>query len=575
MRRDAAVLRARQRRVRAALAVREDRRAAAGGVALVAGLAAAVGRVGLLLGELGVADDVDLPAGEPVREAGVHALLADRERELVVGHDDRRLLGLVVEVDLAHARRRERLRDEARRLGVPRDDVDLLAAELRDDHADARAARPDAGADRVDALGVRLDGDLRAVAGLAGDAADLDEAVGDLGHLELEQRLDQLRIAAREDHLRALRAGAHLGDHGLDARALLVALAVDLLGARQQRLDLAEVDEHVVAVAGLLDDAGHDLVDAVDVLVVHHLALGLANPLEDDLFRGLRGDAAEVVGRHVLALDLLLGHLRPVDVEVVVGEQRVVLLAGLLLDPLELVERALARLVEQAHLEVLGQLDREHAEVARVVELDGGVPRRARRLLVGREQRVLERGDERARLDPLLALDLANGLNDLLGHLAPTLRRSDSPARSRRTGCRWLAGPEIELHGALAGRDHLAAQAPLVGRLQAHLAADGALEVRARAQRPVEPRRGDLDRVRLEIRLQNVGHARAERVVDAAGMVDVDAEALLAGDLEREHLDARKSLRNLCETCGTAVSPCRVWTVSITKNGRRAPISNC
>jgi hypothetical protein len=57
----------------------------------------------------------------------------------------------------------------------------------------------------IDALDVRLDGDLRAVAGLAGDAADLDEAVGDLRHLELEERLDQLGIAPRQDHLRALR----------------------------------------------------------------------------------------------------------------------------------------------------------------------------------------------------------------------------------------------------------------------------------------------------------------------------------------------------------------------------------
>jgi hypothetical protein len=43
---------------------------------------------------------------------------------------------------------------------------------------------------------VRLDGDLRPVAGLARHAADLDQTVGDLGHLELEERLDQLRIAA-------------------------------------------------------------------------------------------------------------------------------------------------------------------------------------------------------------------------------------------------------------------------------------------------------------------------------------------------------------------------------------------
>src|SRR5262249_35606377 len=153
------------------------------------------------------------------------------------GDDDSRLAALVVEVDLTHARGRERLRDEARRLRVPRDDVDLLATQLRDDHADARAAWADAGADRIDALGVRLDGDLGAVARLAGDAADVDEPVRDLRHLELEQGLDQLGITPREDDLRPLRPRAHLGDDGLDPRALLVALAVDLLGAGQQRLD--------------------------------------------------------------------------------------------------------------------------------------------------------------------------------------------------------------------------------------------------------------------------------------------------------------------------------------------------
>src|SRR5439155_16037963 len=139
-----------------------------------------------------------------------------------------RLLAVVVEIHLADAGRRQRLRDEPCGLVVPRDDVDLLTAELRHDHAYARASRPDACAHRIDALGVRLDGDLRPVAGLARDAADLDQAIGDLGHLELEQRLDQLGIAPGYDHLRALGTGANLGDDGLDARALLVALAIDL-----------------------------------------------------------------------------------------------------------------------------------------------------------------------------------------------------------------------------------------------------------------------------------------------------------------------------------------------------------
>src|SRR6187551_1101929 len=278
------------------------------------------------------------------------------------------------------------------------------------------AARPDAGADRVDTLDVRLDGDLRAVARLAGHAADLHEPVGDLRHLELEERLDQLRRAAREDHLRTLRARANLDDHGLDPRALLVALAVDLLGARQQRLDLAEVDEHVVAVARLLDDAGHDLALAVDVLLVHDRALGLADALLDHLLRGHRGDTAEVVRRRVGAIDEVVRHLLPVEVELVVDDQRVLLLARLLLDALQLVDRTLARLVEQARLEILGDVEREDAELALVVELDGRVARCAGCLLVRGEKGVLEGGDERPGLDALLPLDRADAFDDLLAH---------------------------------------------------------------------------------------------------------------------------------------------------------------
>ena len=87
---------------------------------------------------------------------------------------------------------------------------------------------------------------------------------------------------------------------------MVVALAVDLLGLRQQRLDaLAQLHERVAGVR-LLDDAGDQLADAVAVLLEHHVALGLADPLQDHLLGGLRGDPAEVVGRDVALLDLVL-----------------------------------------------------------------------------------------------------------------------------------------------------------------------------------------------------------------------------------------------------------------------------
>ena len=126
--------------------------------------------------------------------------------------------------------------------------------------------------------------------------------------------LDELVAAPREDDLRALGGVLHLDDDGLDAGAVLVALALDLLALRQQRLDAPEVDERVALVA-LLDDAGDELADAVDVLVVHDVALGLADALQDHLLGGLRGDAAEVVRRHLVLLDLALVDAREIQAD--------------------------------------------------------------------------------------------------------------------------------------------------------------------------------------------------------------------------------------------------------------------
>ena len=241
----------------------------------------------------------------------------------------------------------------------------------------------------------------------------------DLGHLELEQLADQLLGAARQHDLRALRAGAHLDDHGLDARAVLVALAGDLLAAREQRLDPAEIDERVARV-GLLDDAGHDVADAALVLREHHLALGLADPLQDHLLRGLRGDAAEVALHDVRDGDLVGAELRPVD-------------DGLGLDGLG--RLALGRRLRHGallDLELLGvgvvdtrvrterllvEQDRVHVDISAVAVQDHACVRRgARRLLVGGEQGVLEGGQKDLSIDALRLLELPDSRNDLLRH---------------------------------------------------------------------------------------------------------------------------------------------------------------
>src|ERR671925_344775 len=106
---------------------------------------------------------------------------------------------------------------------------------------------------------------------------------------------------------------------------------------------------------------------------------------------------------------------------------------------------------------------------------------------------------------------------------------------------------------------------------------DRVREVGRLAERPLETRRRDVDRVPVEIAPQNVRHPLAERVVDAGGMVDVDAEALRRQELDREHLDPRQAaldrLGHLALERLLGSSYVRHVTSFLKKNGRGAPIS--
>ena len=77
-------------------------------------------------------------------------------------------------------------------------------------------------------MSMRADGDLGAVAGLAGDGLDLDGAVVDFGDFRFEQAAHEVRMAAAQDDLDALAGLADVEDDGLDAFADVVRFAGDL-----------------------------------------------------------------------------------------------------------------------------------------------------------------------------------------------------------------------------------------------------------------------------------------------------------------------------------------------------------
>ncbi len=103
-------------------------------------------------------------------------------------------------------------------------------------------------------------------------------------------------MGAGEEDLGPALLAAHVIDIGAHAVAVPQRLARHDLVAADDRFGAAEID-HGVAVFDPLDDAVHDLADAVLVFLILLLALGVAHLLDDDLLGGLAGDAAVFEGR--------------------------------------------------------------------------------------------------------------------------------------------------------------------------------------------------------------------------------------------------------------------------------------
>jgi hypothetical protein len=130
------------------------------------------------------------------------ATAADRQRQLVFADHDLDALGFLVEHDLGHFRRLQRVHDERGGVRRPWDDVDALALKLANDRLNTAAAHADAGAYGVDGRVPRHHGDLGARTRVAGDGFDCDDPVVDLRHLHGEKLRHELGMGARHEDLR-------------------------------------------------------------------------------------------------------------------------------------------------------------------------------------------------------------------------------------------------------------------------------------------------------------------------------------------------------------------------------------
>ena len=242
---------------------------------------------------------------------------------------------------------------------------------------------------------------------------DADDAFVDLGDLGLEELVDEARIGAREDDLRAAGLAVDVLHVGDDAIAGTVGLARRLLAERQDALGATEVDDDVVALLEAPDDAADELALAVLVLVEDDVALGVAHALEEHLLGGLGGDAAELAARlleleQIAELLVLLGGL--LRVVRVPEDLEAELLAELGLEPAPSGRprarsraRARRRIVDHGH--VLEEVDLPGVLVEAGLELAV----RAEGALRGLEDGCLDRLDQDLLVDALVLGDHFDG----------------------------------------------------------------------------------------------------------------------------------------------------------------------
>jgi hypothetical protein len=127
---------------------------------------------------------------------------------------------------------------------APQHDVDALAVELVGHRLHARTAHADAGADRIGAVVVRQHRDLGAVARVARAGHDLDQALADFRHFQLEQFHHEFRRGAADEQLRTARLGAHVEQVAAHAVAGAQHVARDALVLGDDRLGVAaQVDD--------------------------------------------------------------------------------------------------------------------------------------------------------------------------------------------------------------------------------------------------------------------------------------------------------------------------------------------
>src|ERR1035437_5524761 len=189
--------------------------------------------------------NVHLPTGQLGSQPGILPALTNGQGKLVFANHDPDPFAGFIDFESFKLCRCQCVGDEIPDVRVPADDVHLLVVEFPHDVLDPLAAQSDAGTYRINLFVPGPDCQLGAKARFAGNALDLNRAVLDLGHFQLEELDDKPRIGAGQNDLGPVRSLLDCADVAAEALADLVFFGRDALTVGQQGLVLAQIYDDI------------------------------------------------------------------------------------------------------------------------------------------------------------------------------------------------------------------------------------------------------------------------------------------------------------------------------------------
>ena len=182
---------------------------------------------------------------------------------------------------------------ELRRVIIPQDDIDTLAAQFGRNRLNARTAHTNTGADRINTLVVGLNGDFRTRSRITGSRFNFDNFFANFRYFNAEQLNQHFRFGTGYKQLRTARFRAYRVQNATNTVTWAEVFTREHVFTQDNSFSIAaQIQRNVVAVY-FLYHTGDDFAFVFAELIDNHCAFSFTYFLYDNLFRGLGGDTVK------------------------------------------------------------------------------------------------------------------------------------------------------------------------------------------------------------------------------------------------------------------------------------------